>query len=173
MRLLNAAAYAIHHAVHVARPDVNCVAHSHSVYGQAFCTLGRELDMTTIDVCAFYKDHALYSQFNGVVLADQEGADIASALGQKKAALLLNHGLLTCGQTIEETVHWFIHMDNCCHVQLLADAAAGGRGHKTVSVTKEDAEATYEIVGKPFAGWFAARPLFETMAYESGDDYKY
>ena len=171
VRLLNAAAYAIHHAVHTARPDVNCVAHSHSVYGQAFCTLGRELDMTTIDACSFYKDHVVYSQFNGVVLADEEGIHIAKALGQKKAALLLNHGLLTCGETIEAAVHWYLHLDNCCRVQLLADAAAGGRGHETIKVTEEDAVETYKVNGTPFSGWFSARPLFETMAYESGEDY--
>lgn len=39
-RLLNQAAYMIHSAIHEARPDVNCAAHSHSIYGRAFCTLG-------------------------------------------------------------------------------------------------------------------------------------
>ena len=54
VRLLNTAAYMIHHAVHSARPDVNAAAHSHSIYGRAFCTLGRTLDTTTQDSCAFY-----------------------------------------------------------------------------------------------------------------------
>lgn len=38
-RLLNTAAYMIHAAVHAARPDVMCAAHSHSIYGRTFCTL--------------------------------------------------------------------------------------------------------------------------------------
>jgi hypothetical protein len=38
----------------------------------------------------------------GVVLAEKEGKDIAACLGNKKAALLQNHGLLTVGKTIEE-----------------------------------------------------------------------
>lgn len=53
-RLLNTAAYMIHHAVHAARPDVMCAAHSHSIYGRAFCTLGKNLDITTQDSCAFH-----------------------------------------------------------------------------------------------------------------------
>ena len=53
-RLLNAAAFMIHSAIHAARPDVLCAAHSHSIHGRAFCTLGRELDITTQDSCAFY-----------------------------------------------------------------------------------------------------------------------
>lgn len=55
VRLLNTAAYMIHAAVHAARPDVMCAAHSHSIHGRTFCTLGQELDITTQDSCAFYK----------------------------------------------------------------------------------------------------------------------
>ena len=53
-KLLNAAAFMIHGAVHSARPDVVCAAHSHSIYGRSFCTLGRDLDMITQDACAFH-----------------------------------------------------------------------------------------------------------------------
>ena len=55
VKLLNTAAYMIHHAVHSARPDVIAAAHSHSIYGRTFCTLGKPLDCTTQDSCAFYQ----------------------------------------------------------------------------------------------------------------------
>jgi ribulose-5-phosphate 4-epimerase/fuculose-1-phosphate aldolase len=54
-RLLNTAAYMIHSAIHQARPDVIAAAHSHSLYARTFCALGKELDITTQDSCAFYK----------------------------------------------------------------------------------------------------------------------
>lgn len=57
VRLLNAAAFMIHGAIHGARPDVLCAAHSHSIYGRSFCTLGRKLDMITQDSCSFYDVH--------------------------------------------------------------------------------------------------------------------
>jgi ribulose-5-phosphate 4-epimerase/fuculose-1-phosphate aldolase len=119
VRLLNTAAYMIHHAVHEARPDVVAAAHSHTIYGRAFCTLGRKLDTITQDSCAFHNDHVLYENFNGVVFAEEEGKNIAKALGNNKAALLGNHGLLTVGQTVEAAVFWFVSMDKCCHAQLL------------------------------------------------------
>ena len=53
-KLLNTAAFLIHGAVHQARPDVTCAAHSHSIYGRSFCTLGKNLDMITQDSCSFY-----------------------------------------------------------------------------------------------------------------------
>lgn len=101
-RLLNTAAYMIHSAIHEARPDVMCAAHSHSIYGRTFCALGRKLESLTQDSCAFHNDHVLYESFNGVVLAEKEGKDIAACLGGKKAALLQNHGLLTVGGSVEE-----------------------------------------------------------------------
>lgn len=55
VRLLNTAAFMIHSAIHQARPDVNAAAHSHSIYGRSFCTLGRPLDIITQDACAFYQ----------------------------------------------------------------------------------------------------------------------
>jgi len=172
-RLLNAAAYMIHHAVHTARPEINCVAHSHSIYGRAFCTLGRNLDTITQDSCAFHNDIALYSSFKGIVLAEDEGIAIAAALGKGKAALLQNHGLLTCGQSIEAAVFWFMSLEKCCHAQLLADAAAGGRGHETVKIDEKDAEYTYKTVGTEMAGWFSAKPTFDLMESEAGVDYKW
>jgi len=170
-RLLNTAAYMIHAAVHSARPDVVCAAHSHSIYGRTYCALGKELDITTQDSCAFYKDHAVYNSFKGVVLAKEEGENIAKALGPKKAVLLQNHGLLTVGQTVDACVFWFISLEKCCHSQLLADAAAGGKGISTLKIDDEDAAFTYKSVGTPRAGWFSAKPAFDVMIKEIGDEY--
>ena len=54
LRLLNTAAFMIHGAVHESRPDVTCAAHSHSIFGRSFCTLGRKIDMITQDSCSFH-----------------------------------------------------------------------------------------------------------------------
>ncbi|KAL8795685.1 MAG: hypothetical protein Q9195_001923 [Heterodermia aff. obscurata] len=171
VRLLNAAAFMIHGAVHEARPDVMCAAHSHSIYGRTFCALGRKLDIITQDACSFYDDHVLYESFNGIVLAEKEGKDIAACLGNKKAALLQNHGLLTVGQTIEAAVFWFISLEKCCQAQLMADAAAGGRGHETVKIHPEDAAFTYKTIGTPAAGWFSGKPLFDLIQKECNAEY--
>lgn len=170
-RLLNTAAFMIHSAIHQARPDVLAAAHSHSIYGRSFCSLGRELDIITQDACAFYNDHVLYDSFNGIVLAAEEGRNIAKALGNNKAALLQNHGLLTVGHSIEAAVFWFCSMEKCCQAQLLADAAAAGRGGETRKIDPEDAAFTYKAVGTQWAGWFSAQPMFDVIHKETGGDY--
>jgi ribulose-5-phosphate 4-epimerase/fuculose-1-phosphate aldolase len=129
--------------------------------------------MITQDSCAFYDDIALYSSFRGIVLAADEGIAIAEALGNRKAALLQNHGLLTCGQSIEAAVFWFMSLEKCCHAQLMADAAAGGRGGETIKIDEKDAAYTYKSVGTEPAGWFSAKPTFDIMESQSGIDYKW
>jgi len=162
VKVLNKAAFLIHGAIHSARPDVLCAAHTHSVYGRAFCTLGKKLDPISLESCIFYDDHVIFDG-KGVVLAEDEGDDIAIALGDKRAALLRNHGLLTVGQTIEEAVSWFYLLDKCCHVQLLADAAAAGTNGETNKVTEEEALYTRKVAGSHKAGWFGGQSMFDLI----------
>ena len=105
------------------------------------------------------------------MIAEKEGKDIAKCLGSKKAALLQNHGLLTVGETIEAAVFWFVSLEKCCHAQLLADAAAGGRGGVTAKIGDEEAAFTYKSIGTPFAGWFSAKPMFDVIHEETKGNY--
>jgi len=123
---VNQAAFAIHAAIHEARPDVIAAAHTHSLYGKAWSTLGRTLDPLTQDSCAFYQDHALFDDFRGVVLDTDEGARIAAALGQRRAVILKNHGILTAGPSVEAAAWWYIALDNACHAVARAMTGAAG-----------------------------------------------
>lgn len=159
--LLNGAAFTIHSHIHKARPEVVAAAHSHSVYGKAWSALGRTLDPITQDACAFYNDHALFDDFTGVVLDNNEGERIASALGNNKAAILQNHGLITVGTTVESAVWWYITMERSCQAQLLAEAAG------TPKFIKPDcAAATYDTVGSELAGTFSFKPLYDVIVAE-------
>lgn len=153
---VNRAAFAIHGAVHAARPEVVGAAHCHSVHGKAFSSLGRLLDPLTQDACAFYEDHALFDDYTGVVLDVEEGKRIAHALGGCKAAVLKNHGLLTVGTSVDSAVWWFIAMDRSCQAQLLADAAGPTR-----PISHDDAKLTHSQVGSEMAGWFSFQAYYD------------
>ncbi len=154
---VNAAAFAIHSQIHAARPDVVSAAHAHSVHGKAWSTLRRPLDPLTQDSCAFYGDHAVFEDYTGAVLELAEGKRVADALGQNKAVILSNHGLLTVGQTsVDEAAWWFITMERSCQAQLLAEAAG-----RPVRIDPAQAEKTAPQVGPPMAGWRAFQPLYE------------
>jgi ribulose-5-phosphate 4-epimerase/fuculose-1-phosphate aldolase len=159
--LLNGAAFTIHSQIHMCNPDITAAAHSHSVYGKAFSALGKTLDPLTQDSCAFYDDHVLFDDFSGVVLDNSEGERIAAALGDCKAAILQNHGLLTVGDSIDAAAWWYITMERSCQAQLLAEAAGSPK-----VIPHEVAVQTRETVGSPLAGWFSFQPLYDVIVEE-------
>lgn len=138
---INAAGFAIHSALHKARPDINAACHTHSPYGKAYSTFGQPLEMLNQDVCTLFNNHCVYSDFGGVAIEKEEGQAIAKAVGEKNRCVILqNHGLLTAGQTVDEAGYLYTLMERSCEVQLLADAAAaGGKEKKIIG----DAEAAY------------------------------
>jgi len=163
---VNQAAFAIHSAIHAARPDVVAAAHSHSKGGRAWSTLGRKLSSITQDSCIFHDDHVLFDDYTGVVNDPEEGKRIAHALGDKKAAILRNHGILTVGQSIEETVFWYVTMERTCEVELAARAAG-----EPLPIAEDVARQTHDQVGGALAGWFSGQPLFDWIAVQEPDAY--
>ncbi len=153
---VNRAAFAIHSAIHAARPDVVAAAHSHSKFGRAFSTLPRTLRPLTQDSCIFYDDHVRFDDYTGVVDDPAEGRRIAVALGQKKAAILANHGILTVGGSVDAALFWYVTMERTCEVEL----TARGAGEPT-EIAPDVAALTYTKVGTDLAGWFSAQPLFD------------
>ena len=161
---VNAAAFAIHSQVHAARPDVIAAAHSHSVHGKAFASLHRPLRPLTQDACIFFEDHGLYTEYGGVANDVEEGKRIAVALGENKAAILANHGLITVGHSVDEALFWFVTMERTCQAELLALSAGGG-----VPIPDDTAREVYKQVGSHLAGWFSAQPLFDWILAEQPD----
>jgi ribulose-5-phosphate 4-epimerase/fuculose-1-phosphate aldolase len=161
---LNLAAFVIHSQIHAARPDVVSAAHSHSVHGKAWSTLRRPLDPLTQDACAFYGDHVVFDDYTGAVFDVEEGKRIAHALGDTKAAILSNHGLLTVGRTVDEAAWWFITMERSCQAQLLAEAAG-----TPVLIGHEVAEKTAQQTGGHRVGWVQFQPLYDVVVAEEPD----
>jgi ribulose-5-phosphate 4-epimerase/fuculose-1-phosphate aldolase len=162
---LNKAAFIIHSRIHHRRPDVNAIAHAHSMYGRIFSATGRMLRPFTIEATPFYDDHVLFSQKGGVINQLTEGEAVAKALGDKKAMILRNHGLLTVGKTVDEAAWWFIAMERSCQAQILLTSF----GNETVELDEEEAKRGYEELGDATAGWYQFQPLFQKMMKEQPD----
>jgi len=94
----------------------------------------------------------------------EEGKRIAHALGDCKAVILRNHGLLTVGGSVEEAAWWFITMERSCHVQLLASSAGS-----PVPIGHEMAKLTHDEVGSPEVGRFCFKPLLARIIREQPD----
>lgn len=161
---LNKAAFVIHSQIHKTRSDVNAVAHAHSIYGRIFSATGKMIRPLTIEATPFYNDHVLYDERGGVYNKIEEGKAIASALGNNKAMILRNHGLMTVGQTVDSTAWWFIAMERSCQTQILASVLG-----EPVELSNEEALRGYGELGNERAGWFQFQPLFQKMMKEQPD----
>ena len=72
-------------------------AHCHSFFGRTWAAFGKPIDIMQQDACLFHDNLSVYANYGGIVLSDQEGKNIAGALGPKNLAVIMqNHGLLTC-----------------------------------------------------------------------------
>ncbi|SDH78440.1 Ribulose-5-phosphate 4-epimerase/Fuculose-1-phosphate aldolase [Alteribacillus persepolensis] len=161
---VNKAALAIHTPIHKARPDVDAAAHTHGLYGKTWSTLGRLLDPINQDACAFYEDHSIIADYNGVVYEGEEGQKIVETLGNRKGVILGNHGLLTVGQSVEEAAWWYISMERCCQSQLMAESVG-----KPKLIDHEKAKLTSQQVGAPWAGEAQFNLLYDRIVKEQPD----
>lgn len=165
---INAAGFQIHSAVHQARPDVHAICHTHSVHGRAWSTFARPLEMINQDVCYFYNAHSVYTDYGGIANDSSEGESIAKSLGQGKAAILMNHGLLTVGQTVDEAAFLFCLMERSCKVQLMVDAA----GHEKKIVQDDEAAYNFKMASTPECLYVEFQPHLKYEEHLCGGNYK-
>ncbi len=158
-RPVNAAAFAIHSELHKARPDVMAAAHSHSMYGRTFSTLGKPLKMISQDATMFYDDVALCNEGSGAVVLDTAvGRAMGEALGTRKALIHQNHGLITTGGSVDAAVWWFIALERLCQSQLLAESAG-----EPIVIPDHLCEDGYKAQGSDIAGWFQFQPFWDEL----------
>lgn len=122
---LNRPGYIVHSAIHMARPDLKAIIHLHypPVAAASTCKYG------LLPVC---QEQALlgeiaYLDYNGILTQEEERDAIAEGLGSKcKVMILRNHGLICCGETIEEAFYLLNNLMRACETQARLIALNGG-----------------------------------------------
>jgi ribulose-5-phosphate 4-epimerase/fuculose-1-phosphate aldolase len=117
---VNEAGFTIHSAVHMARPEVMCVAHTHTRAGMAVSAQKEGLLPITQNALMFYGDHLAYHDYEGIALDLDERERLQADLGGRYAMILRNHGLLACGRTIGEAFEILQNLEHACVAQLAA-----------------------------------------------------
>lgn len=111
-----------HYWVYRARPDVNCIVHTHPPFISALSMIGRPLVISHMDTAPLYQDVAFLADWPGVPVADHEGELISEGLGDKRAILLAHHGMLTTGRTIEEATVLALMIEHAAAMQIRAES---------------------------------------------------
>lgn len=121
---LNRAAFVIHSAIHRARPDINCVMHTHTRATMAVSVMQEGLLPLTQQASRF-TGRISYHDFFGPVVDLAEQDRLIADLGPKNQVMLLrNHGTLVCGRTIAEAFLNNYFLETACKVQV--DAMRSG-----------------------------------------------
>ncbi|MBR1165060.1 class II aldolase/adducin family protein [Bradyrhizobium elkanii] len=118
-RKVNVAAFCIHSAIHMARPDVMCVVHTHTAAGAAVSAQKRGLIPISQHALRFY-DRLSYHGYEGLAQNLDERDRLVRDLGENRHMILRNHGLLVCGRTIPEAFIDMYYLERACQIQLAA-----------------------------------------------------
>lgn len=117
-RPYNVAAFQIHATLHKKRHDVVAICHTHPPKGTAFSALARPIQMIDQTACSFHDDHVLVAEYSGLVFTAEQGEELAAAIGQKRVAVLQNHGLITLGVSVEQAVVDMLDLERTCELHL-------------------------------------------------------
>ena len=120
---INKAGFIIHSAIHMLENTNNhVVMHTHSQAGMAVAALKDGLLPISMGATMFYDDIA-YHDYEGPSLYLDERSRLQSSLGNKRALILRNHGLMTVGETVPEAFVRLYRLESACRTQLDASAA--------------------------------------------------
>ena len=162
----NQAGYTIHSAVLMARPDVNAVTHVHTRASVAVSAQKRGL-LPISQQAMIVMGHLSYHDYEGVALDLEERERLGRDLGDKRAMILRNHGLLTCAETIPAAWQLLYWLDCACQIQV--DAMAGGG--ELIELPMDIVDGMMERYnGKTDHGereWKAVRQMLEGENYAS------
>src|SRR3954464_10602433 len=134
----NKAGFIIHSAIHMARPDAQCVWHMHTLAGMAVAAQDEGLLPAHMYSHNFW-NRLSYHDFEGPSMRLEERARLIKSIGTNEALILRNHGLLTVGRTIPEAFIRFWRLNRAAEVQLAAQVA------KLRLPTPAVCEASYEM----------------------------
>ena len=119
---INPAGFVIHSCVHRERPDLLCVAHTHTPAGAGVSAQAGGL-LPISQTALLYKDLIGYHDYEGLALNLDEQKRLLADLGATKQLLFLrNHGILACGRTIPEAFIMLYYLEEACRIQIAAQA---------------------------------------------------
>lgn len=87
-----------------AYPEIGCVIHTHAVYATMFALAHEPIPAVIEEVVVYLGGDVPCCEYRGTGTAEL-GDEVASKLADRGAALVANHGLVTCAATPEKALH--------------------------------------------------------------------
>jgi L-fuculose-phosphate aldolase len=109
-------------AIYRARPDVNCVIHTHAPYIGAVAATGQLIDLYNNRSVIFWGEQALYDD-DGTATDSPEGN--VAALGDKSVLIQRNHGAVVVAGSVEIATAQAVLLEAAARFQVLAQSIGG------------------------------------------------
>ncbi|MEV6651610.1 class II aldolase/adducin family protein [Streptomyces sp. NPDC051219] len=118
---VNPAGFVIHSAIHAARPDAQCVLHTHTKAG---CAVAAQRDglLPLNQMSMEFYNRVGYHDYEGVALNLEEQERLVEDIGGHTALILRNHGLLTVGESAAQAFLRMHYLERACEIQVTAQA---------------------------------------------------
>lgn len=113
----NKAGFVIHSAIHEARHDAVSVIHTHTQAGITVATMKCGLLPVTQGALRFH-NRVGYHDFEGPAVDEDEKERLVANLGENDVLILRNHGLITCGRSIQEAFLLMQRLETACKIQV-------------------------------------------------------
>ena len=120
----NPAGFALHGVIHESRPDVACVAHTHTNAVSAVAMKRSGLDHNNFYGAQLY-GRVAYHDFEGITLYEEERGRMRANLGDKHVMVLRNHGIVVCERDIPSTFMLLWAVQRAAEIQCQAGALGG------------------------------------------------
>jgi len=111
--------YPIHAEICRARPEINCVVHTHPPYATALGAAGGDLHPIGHEGSLFV-NLPVFKETTLLIRASVQGKAVAGCLGKARAVLLQNHGVVVVGQSIEAATIYAILLEKASRMELLS-----------------------------------------------------
>jgi ribulose-5-phosphate 4-epimerase/fuculose-1-phosphate aldolase len=99
----------IHIEIYRARKDVHSIVHTHPLYATAFSATEQILRPVNNEGVLFAKPLPYFDKETDLIVAPAQGISLSETLGDAKAVLMKNHGIVVVGQSIEQaTVYAYL-----------------------------------------------------------------
>jgi ribulose-5-phosphate 4-epimerase/fuculose-1-phosphate aldolase len=115
----NKTGHVIHGSIYKARKEIQAVFHLHTPHTVAVSSIREGLLPISQWALHFY-NKVSYCDYNSLALDNAEGNRLVTDLKENFVMLMRNHGSITCGKTIQETMFYTYHLEQACQTQCLA-----------------------------------------------------
>ena len=114
---VNPAGFVLHSTLHDGSDGAHCVMHTHTTAGVAVASLKDGLSQSNF-YSAQLHDMVAYHDFEGITVHMEEGPRVLKSIGNKRAVILRNHGLLSWGSTLPEAFAILWTLQRACEIQM-------------------------------------------------------